>query len=90
MSTIQIVFWSTCNAFVCMREILAYVVTFTYALLMLREFIDEYYHTARPHQGLDGQTPVAGEKQNPIEGPSRLISFPVCGGLHHRYERVAA
>ena len=25
-----------------------------------------------------------------IDAPSKLVSFPVCGGLHHRYERLAA
>lgn len=57
---------------------------------LLKEFIDGYYHVARPHQGLSGDTPIASDKPKSIEGPSRLISFPVCGGLHHRYERVAA
>ena len=26
---------------------------------LLTEFIEEYYHLARPHQGLNGDTPVA-------------------------------
>ena len=50
----------------------------------------EYYHVARPHQGLDGDTPVLQTKQPQILGPSKLISIPVLGGLHHRYIRVAA
>ena len=56
---------------------------------MLKEFIDDYYHVARPHQGLIGDTPVDREQPLQINGPSKLIAFPVCGGLHHRYERVA-
>ncbi|MDA2925057.1 hypothetical protein MYX65_10490 [Acidobacteria bacterium AH-259-L09] len=36
------------------------------------------------------QTPVATKKPRMVDGPIHLISFPVCGGLHHRYERVAA
>jgi hypothetical protein len=57
---------------------------------LLREFIEEYYHVARPHQGLDGDTPVSQTKRPQILGPSKLISVPVLGGLHHRYVRVAA
>ncbi|MBA7670767.1 hypothetical protein ES703_78914 [subsurface metagenome] len=57
---------------------------------LLREFIEDYYHTARPHQGLAGDTPVSQIKQPQISGPSKLISIPVLGGLHHRYVRVAA
>jgi hypothetical protein len=57
---------------------------------LLKEYIQEYYHVARPHQGLDGGTPLAQEQPPRIDGPSKLISFPVCGGLHHRYKRVAA
>jgi hypothetical protein len=57
---------------------------------LLREFVEEYYHVARPHQGLDGNTPVLQTKQPHISGPSKLISIPVLGGLHHRYIRVAA
>jgi hypothetical protein len=58
---------------------------------LLREFIDEYYHPARPHQGLDGDTPIPQPKADaPITGPTKLISTPILGGLHHRYQRVAA
>ena len=55
-----------------------------------RKSINEYYHAARPHQGSNGDTPIASAKPEPIEGPSRLVLCPVCGGRHHRYERVAA
>ena len=57
---------------------------------LLREFIEDYYHIARPHQGLNGDTPVSQTKRPQILGPSKLISVPVLGGLHHRYIRVAA
>ena len=74
------------------RELLDHVIVLNESHLkrLLNEFINDYYHVARPHQGLNGDTPVDHEKPKPIDGPSRLISFPVCGGLHHRYERVAA
>ena len=57
---------------------------------LLREYIDEYYHVARPHQGLDGDTPVPHDKPTLPAGPTKLKSIPIPGGLHHTYERVAA
>jgi putative transposase len=57
---------------------------------LLREFIEDYYHVARPHQGLGGETPIVQDKPPDITGPSRLVSIPILGGLHHRYVRVAA
>ena len=74
------------------RELLDHVIVFSQSHLerLLREFIEEYYHMARPHQGLNGNTPVSQIKQPKISGPSKLISIPVLEGLHHRYVRVAA
>ena len=74
------------------RELFDHVIVLSERHLnrLLRDYIDNYYHVARPHQGLNGETPVVGKTPAPINGPSKLISFPVCGGLHHRYERVAA
>jgi hypothetical protein len=45
-----------------------------------------YYHGSRTHLGLDKQCPF------PRQGSStgRIIAIPQVGGLHHRYERVAA
>jgi len=57
---------------------------------LLQEFIDDYYHLARPHQGLGGQTPITQEKLSEVAGPSKLVSMPILGGLHHRYVRAAA
>jgi transposase InsO family protein len=70
------------------RELLDHVIVLNQAHLerLLREFIEDYYHTARPHQGLAGETPVP---QAP-PGEGELISVPVVGGLHHRYYRAAA
>jgi hypothetical protein len=75
------------------RELLDHVIVLGQGHLerLLREFIEAYYHTARPHQGLDGDTPIPQPKADaPITGPSRLISTPILGGLRHRYQRVAA
>ena len=43
------------------RELLNHVIVLSEDHLnrLLREFITEYYHVARPHQGLDGDTPIA-------------------------------
>jgi hypothetical protein len=49
------------------------------------------YHVARQHQGLNGDMPIPQPKADaPIVGPTKLISTPILGGLHHRYKRVAA
>ena len=57
---------------------------------LLHEYIAEYYHIARPHQGLEGDTPIPHRKSESIVGSPKLASYPVVGGLHHRYERIAA
>ena len=75
------------------RELLDHVIVLGQGHLerLLREFVEAYYHPARPHQGLDGDTPLPQPKSDaPITGPTRLISTPILGGLHHRYQRVAA
>jgi len=74
------------------RELLAHVIVLNEEHLkrLLKEFIEEYYHLARPHQGLNGDTPVPTAKPEPAADVSRLVSIPVVGGLHHRSMRVAA
>jgi len=57
---------------------------------LLAEFIERYYHTNRPHQGLDGDTPIWHAKPAVFSGPTKLVATPVLGGLHHTYRRVAA
>jgi len=73
------------------RELLDHVIVLNQRHIerMLREFID-YYHTDRPHQGIAGETAIRQEKSPSISGPSKIVSIPVLGGLHHRYVRVAA
>ena len=74
------------------RELLNHVIILSEDHLkgLLKEFIAEYYHIARPHQGLDGTTPFPSATAEAVTGASRLVSIPVVGGLHHRYVRVAA
>jgi transposase InsO family protein len=72
------------------REVLDHVIVFNQGHLerLLKEYIEEYYHTARPHQGLAGQVPEPTPR--PTQPPSNVLAIPVLGGLHHRYVAVAA
>jgi len=45
-----------------------------------------YYHGSRTHLGLDKQCPHTRE----VSSAGRIVKIPHLGGLHHRYERVAA
>jgi len=45
-----------------------------------------YYHESRTHLGLDKQCPFP----RPVSSIGRIIAIQQLGGLHHRYERVAA
>ena len=74
------------------RELLDHVIVLSRGHLdeLLQEFIEDYYHRQRPHQGLKGDTPLAYEPGPKISGPSKLICTPILGGLHHKYVRVAA
>jgi transposase InsO family protein len=70
------------------RELLDHVIVLNQRHLerLLRDYLEQYYHSARPHQGLGGETP-AGES---LDGDGELISVPMVGGLHRRYYRAAA
>jgi len=45
-----------------------------------------YYHGSRTHLGLDKQCPFPRQ----VSSIGRILAIPQLGGLHHRYERVAA
>ena len=45
-----------------------------------------YYHGSRTHLGLDRQCPHARQ----VSSVGRIVKIPLLGGLHHRYERIAA
>lgn len=74
------------------REPLTHVLAPSEAHLerLLREFIEEYYHVARPRQGSGGDTPIATGSPPDIAGSTKLVAIPMLGGLHHKYTRVAA
>ena len=72
------------------REVLDHVIVLNEAHLerLLKEYIEEFYHLHRPHQGLEGQTPEPSPRS--LQPPSSVIAIPVLGGLHHHYVPVAA
>ena len=45
-----------------------------------------YYHESRTHLGLDKQCPFPRQ----VSSAGRVVEIPQLGGLHHRYERIAA
>ena len=53
------------------RELLDHVIVLNEGHLnrLLKEFIEEYYHLARPHQGLNGDTPVPSDKLRAFRFP---------------------
>ena len=53
---------------------------------VMSEYVD-YYNTARPHQGIDLQTPIHQTTQS-RDGPIRCRN--VLGGIIHDYYRKAA
>jgi transposase InsO family protein len=53
---------------------------------LLRNYL-EYFNYYRPHQGIGQVTPIKSVMTKPPGG--KIVAFPVLGGLHHYYERVA-
>ena len=71
------------------RECLDYMIVFNEQSLhrRLAEFL-KYYHQNRTHLALEKDSPEPRPIQPPKSG--RIVSIPLLGGLHHRYERRAA
>ena len=71
------------------RECLDHVVVLSESHLrrLLRSYLD-YYHRTRTHLSLDKDCPEPRPVQPPDQG--RIVALPKVGGLHHRYERIAA
>jgi transposase InsO family protein len=59
----------------------------THLQRVLREYIDDYYNVARPHQGLVQKIPLPPPPQ-PKQGPVRRRSL--LGGLINEYYRESA
>ncbi len=71
------------------RECLNHVIVLNERHLrrILVSYLD-YYHRSRTHLSLGKDTPE-GRSVQP-DGSGKIVAFPQVGGLHHRYERVAA
>jgi transposase InsO family protein len=54
---------------------------------ILRDYFN-YYHTCRTHLSLNKDPPETRTVEPPESG--KVVAFPRVGGLHHRYERIAA
>jgi putative transposase len=54
---------------------------------VLRSYL-AYYHKSRTHLSLDKDCPDPRPVQPP--GPGKIVALPQLGGIHHRYERLAA
>src|SRR5215469_12081677 len=54
---------------------------------ILKSYFD-YYEQTRTHLSLDKDAPISRPVQPPEIG--RIVEVPQVGGLHHRYERIAA
>jgi transposase InsO family protein len=71
------------------RECLDHVIVLNEAHLhrLLKAYV-AYYHRSRTHLGLNKDAPEPRPVQGPEDG--KIFSLPQVGGLHHRYERLAA
>ena len=70
------------------RECLDHFIILSEAHLrrLLRAYV-AYYNIVRPHQALDGNSPLRRSVQPPSRG--RIVAIAQVGGLHHHYQRVA-
>ncbi|MDQ2085526.1 integrase core domain-containing protein [Herbivorax sp. ANBcel31] len=73
-------------------ELLNHVIPFNQKHLeyLLNNYLKEYYHPVRTHQGLNCQTPILSDKppETKVED-TKLVSKPILGGLYHSYKKVA-
>jgi transposase InsO family protein len=71
------------------RECLDHVIILNAAGLQhtLKRYV-EYYERSRTHLALDKDAPISRAISPSTAGP--IIAIPQVGGLHHRYERIAA
>ena len=71
------------------RECLDHVIIFneTHLRQILASYVT-YYHESRTHLSLNKDSPVP----RPVQpcGAGKVVAFPQVGGLHHRYQRLAA
>jgi putative transposase len=73
------------------RELLDHVIILheQHLINLISEYVTWYEHF-RLHQGLEGKCPVPRKEREDDKVEGKIASIPILGGLHHRYERVAA
>jgi len=54
---------------------------------LVRDYL-AYYHGVRTHLALEKDSPEPRKVESPDQG--KIVEFPMVGGLHHRYSRLAA
>ena len=54
---------------------------------ILRDYL-VYYHSCRTHVSLEKDSPTPRKVESLDQG--KIVEFPMVGGLHHRYSRLAA
>jgi transposase InsO family protein len=71
------------------RDCIDHVVVFNENHLrrLLRDYLS-YYHSCRTHLSLEKDSPEPRKVELPDQG--NVVEFPMVGGLHHRYRRLAA
>jgi transposase InsO family protein len=71
------------------RECLDHIIIFNESSLrcILKAYF-EYYEHSRTHLALEKDAPASRAIQPPVLGT--VVELPLVGGLHHRYERIAA
>ncbi len=84
---------ATCERFLgsVRRECLDHLLVLGEAHLrrVLRAYVT-YFNHARPHQGIRQAIPAGARPVEPQDvGRGHIVAFPVLGGLHHDYRRVA-
>ena len=56
---------------------------------VLREYVETYFNSARPHQGLSQRIPAAAASRLVSGVGSKVVALPLLGGLHHDYQLAA-
>jgi len=71
------------------RDCIDHVIVFNENHLrrILRDYL-VYYHSCRTHLSLEKDSPEPRKVEPPDHG--KVVEFPMVGGLHHRYRRLAA
>jgi len=73
------------------RECLDHVVVLSEGHLrrVLREYVDDYFNAARPHQGLSQKIPAPVVTRSLAVDRRTVVALPFLGGLHHDYRFAA-